>query len=322
VGVGETRPNFFVVGAARSGTTMLAEVLRQHPDVFVTRPKEPHFLAFAGRPAPVFTGPGDAVTINRAVVTDLDDYLALYRPSGRCRARGDASVSSLYYPEQTLETLTRHFADARVVAILREPGDRAYSAYSYLRVRGFEPCDDFGAALALEPERIASGWHHLWHYVEMGRYARQLEPFLEKLGSERVLVLFYDDLCRDAAGVARRLFEFLDVDAQVAVSSVPVNVSGTPRSQLFQNLVYRVARRPLLRAAVKSATPFALRERIRRASLELDNAPREADGPLSELFAEEVAALASLLECHYPGAAAAATPWLPLRESTSKAASL
>ena len=94
----QTRPNFLVVGAARSGTTGLVEGLKSHPKVFVTDPKEPHFFALHEMGAH-FTAPGDQHTINRVAVTDLDAYLGLYPQDHDYLALGDASVSTLYYAD-------------------------------------------------------------------------------------------------------------------------------------------------------------------------------------------------------------------------------
>lgn len=314
-----TGPNFFLIGAARSGTTALAEMLRRHPDVFVTRPKEPHFLAFAGREV-AFTGPSDEATVNQAAVTDPAAYLALYRTVRGEHARGDAAVTSLYYAERSLETLHRRFPDARVVAILRNPVTRAYSAYSYLRVRGFEPCADFLDALAREPERIRLGWQHLWHYVAMGRYARQLEPFFEQLGPERVEVTFYEHLCDEPLEIGRRLFDFLGVDAGVELSCERVNVSGTPRSRAIQSAIRWGTRRPLLRSALKTATPFQLRERVRRTNLAPDELPEAASRMLHELFVDEVRDLRALLAHYVPGLVESAPGWLAGGEAASRGA--
>ena len=122
-----TSPNFFIIGAARSGTTALAEILRHHPDAFVTEPKEPSFLAFAGQEM-AFTGPGDDTSINRVAITDRDKYLSLYKSASAKACRGDASVSSLYYSDHSVATLQRYFPEAKLVVILRDPAARAFSA--------------------------------------------------------------------------------------------------------------------------------------------------------------------------------------------------
>ena len=119
-----TSPNFFIIGAARSGTTALAEILRHHPDAFVTQPKEPSFLAFSGRQV-AFTGPGDDISINRVAITDRDQYLSLYQSAGTKACRGDASVSSLYYSDHSVATLQQYFPEAKLVVILRDPAARA-----------------------------------------------------------------------------------------------------------------------------------------------------------------------------------------------------
>ena len=191
----EREPNFFLIGAGRSGTTFLADLLGQHPDVFLTDPKEPHFLALADT-MPDFKGPGDDVTVNRLSVTRPMDYRALYE-TARETARGDASVSTLYYAERSLANLEKYFPSARVVAVFREPVERAYSAYSYLRVRGFEKAPSFQEAVAQELRGERRRWQHLWQYIDMGRYGSQLRPFIETLGPDRVHVTFYDWLSRD-----------------------------------------------------------------------------------------------------------------------------
>ena len=165
----------------RSGTTALSEMLRQHPNVFVTNPKEPHFLALGGRVLG-FQGPGDDIMVNRTAVTDLPAYRALYRGAGAKSARGDASVSTLFYPDASVPAIQHYFPHTRLVVLLREPVARAYSAFSYLRMRGFEPCTSFDDALIHAQRGERDSWHHLWQYIDMGRYARQIRPFLHAFG--------------------------------------------------------------------------------------------------------------------------------------------
>lgn len=302
-------PTFFIIGAARSGTTALVEMLRQHPGVFVTDPKEPNFLALANTELD-FKGPGDDLMVKRYSVTDPAQYSLLYRGTGAKAARGDASTSSLYYSDATVDNLNRYFPDARLVVILREPVARAFSAFSYLRMRGFEPRADFLGAVKDEREGLRADWHHLWHYVEMGRYARQLRPFIERLGSEQIRVLFYDDLCREPLEVARSTFSFLGVDPGVKVTAKRVNVSGEPRSVTVQRAIGRMEGEHRIRSATRVVVPYRLTERVKRLNLHHQQIPREVAETLRPVFRSEMSELADLLVSAYPDIAASMPVWL------------
>jgi LPS sulfotransferase NodH len=306
---GPITPNFFIIGAARSGTTMLTEMLRQHPSIFLTQPKEPHFLALANQKVD-FNGPGDDSTINRLAVTSLESYLSLYGSASGRSARGDASVSTLYYSQRSLENLEREFPGARLIVVLRDPIARAFSAFSYMRVRGFEPVAEFLEAVRQEDQRKRENWHHLWHYVSMGHYGEQLKPFIETLGPERVKVVFYENLTRDSAEVVQQIFRFLDVDDGIEVQTRQVNASGSARSPLAQKSIQWATRHRALRSSLKRVLPFEMRERIRQSNLEPTDVPIEARKALTASFESDVADLRGLLSHHYPDTNERAPEWL------------
>ncbi len=292
----QTVPTFLVAGAGRSGTTGLVEGLRTHPQVFVTQPKEPHYFALHGQPA-VFAGPGDAATINRVAVTDKDSYLGLFPAEHNSLALGDGSVSTLYYAERAVDEIRRINPEMRAVLILREPVERAYSSFLYMRARGFEPCEDPLEALADESRRRAENWHHLWHYEAMSHYSADVAVLQQGLGREQVGVWFYDDLVADYAGTVSSVLRFLDLPADPGEGvGVPrVNVSGTPRSSMVQGAVAIATRNETLRRTVKRLTSFRLRERIRRSSLRPSSVPREVRDHLVGAFDDDLTELASLV---------------------------
>ena len=303
-----TRPNFLVAGAARSGTTALVEGLRHHPRVFVTLPKEPHYFALHGQ-VPNFQGPGDAATINRVAVTDHDDYLRLYPSEHEYLALGDGSVSTLYYAENAVPEILRVNPDMRLAVILRDPVDRAFSSFQYLRARGFEPHEDFMRALDDEPDRIRDNWHHLWHYTAMSHYADGLETLRKGLGAERVKVWFHDDLARDAARTISSVLRFLEVpeDARESDAISRVNVSGTPKLAPLTRAIQWATTIEPLRQLVKKSTSFGLREFVRRHSLRPSEVPSAARARLEPLFVDDLRRVADILG----GATAADGPgWL------------
>ena len=295
-------PTFLVAGAGRSGTTGLVEGLRTHPRVFVTQPKEPHYFALHGQ-QPDFRGPGDAATINKVAVTDRDRYLDLYPAEHDYLALGDGSVSTLYYAGRAAEEIVRMNPGMRVVVILRDPVERAYSSYLYMRARGFEPCDDVLAAFAAEPDRRADNWHHLWHYEAMSRYSADLATLQQALGPDQVGVWFHDDLTTDYAGTVSSVLRFLGLppDPTEGVGVPRVNVSGTPRLAFVQRAIVAATRNEVLRRTVKRTTSFRLREMLRRSSLRPSSVPVEVQRHFEGRFDDDLAALAPLVKGDVPG---------------------
>jgi Sulfotransferase domain len=261
------RPNFLIIGAARSGTTALARFLSSHPNVVVSSPKEPHFLALGGT-APQFTGPGDSEMMNRVAVTTLEGYLGLFAGAGGAARRGEGSVSTLYYAGRSIPHIDAHCEPGtRLIAILRDPVERAHSAYLYLRARGHERCDTFEEALAAEDARVEAGWHHMWHYVRMSRYGEQLQPFVEHFGRDRLLVVRHDDLELRAVPTLRRVFDFLELEPVSVDTSIEINRSGLPRSRAVHHAMKAIRSVEPVRRAVRAVTSQRLRENVRSANL-------------------------------------------------------
>jgi hypothetical protein len=305
-----TVPTFLVAGAGRSGTTALVEGLRTHPDLFVTSPKEPHYFGLHGQKVD-YRGPGDMATINRVAVTDRHAYLGLYPANHSYSALGDGSVSTLYYAEAAAPEIVRVNPDMRVVVLLREPVDRAFSSYSYMRARGFEPHEDFLAAVAEEPRRQAENWHHLWHYVAMSHYASSLRILLDTLGPDQLGIWFYDDIEKDYEGTVRSVLRFLGLPVREdeAVGVPRVNVSGTPRLAVAQRAIWAATRNEVLRTSVKRLTSFRFREGIRRLTLAKAAVPPVARAALEELFVEDLRQVAALIDTPAP-------PWLTIHRPT------
>jgi hypothetical protein len=266
-------PNFLIIGAARSGTTALYEYLDEHPQVYMTTPKEPHFLAFEGVGA-AFVGPGDDVNLNRYVPRDLDAYLAMYRKGRGAIARGEGSVSYLYYPRAP-ERIKHHFPDAKIVCLLRNPADRAYSAYMYMRSRILEQIEDFREALDAEEGRIRANWHHLWHYRRMGFYGEQLERYYELFPREQIRVYIFEDFRANQAALLKDCSEFLGIDPEFSMSREPSpNVSGVPADGAWSRLVLGDSR---IKDALRPYVPAGLKRGVWRKIARANIKPQKVD---------------------------------------------
>lgn len=234
--VAANRPTFFMVGAARSGTTSVYEYLRAHPSIFMASTvagKEPSF--FCDLPAPWALD-----------YREFDKYLTLFRRARNHTAIGDASTNYLVAPESA-RRIHEQFPEARIVMILRNPADRAYSLYRYICGWGLEDARTFENALELEERRFGNKafierWQLLYYaflYYRSGLYSEQVARYLDTFPRERVHIVLYDDLKKDALGVVQGLYRFLGVDDGFEPDLDVRNASQFPLSVKTQAFVAR-----------------------------------------------------------------------------------
>ena len=224
------KPTFLILGAMKAGTTALYTQLGTHPEVFMSPVKEPNYFAFAGQDlnfqAPIDRRPDG---INHTSITDWDAYRALYDAADPDQARGEASHTSLYWPDAA-NNVKRRVPDARLIAILRNPVERAYSEYLHFRRDGDEPLDSFAAALDAEEERIRNGWA-MGRYVDRGRYDEQLARYVQRFDREQLRVVLHEDLLQSPETVLRSLCSHIGVDPSVELQrDRRVNKSGVPEN--------------------------------------------------------------------------------------------
>lgn len=205
-------PNFFLAGAAKSGTTTLYEALRAHPEVYLPAVKESHVYAYLADPSTadhLYTDEADARRHQREQYRDVAGEMAV----------GDCSATTLAVPG-TAALIDREVPGARVVVLLRQPIDRAFSHFCHFVTAGGETTRDFAEAVRAEPARQAEGYPFTYRYLGWSRYSRLLRPFLDGMGPERVLVHLYDDLCADPESVLRATLGFLGVDDRAPLPPV------------------------------------------------------------------------------------------------------
>ena len=169
----DPRPDFLIVGAPKAGTTALHAALAQHPEVFVTQPKEPKYWLCDDAPPPHWRGPGDRHS-QQEWIWRAAEYAALFdRRPGRPGARREHAV--LPVEPRRAPAHRRGAARRRLIAVVRDPVDRAYSNWMHLWSDGLEPVPTSRRAFALQDERVAAGWAPFWRYRELGLYGEQLE---------------------------------------------------------------------------------------------------------------------------------------------------
>ncbi len=215
-------------------------VLRQHPQIYMSPVKEPRFFAFAGN-APNFVGPGSEL-FNQAVIHEQAAYETLFRQADGYKARGEASpiYLSSYQPVATAQRIQALAPDVRLLAILRQPAQRAWSAYLHHRGLGLEPVGDFCEALAQEAVRTDQHWYPGWRYQQNGMYAANLQPYFDHFDRQQIRVYLYEEWNNQPGAVLADIFQFLEVDPTFKPNLAQRhNVSLVPRHQWLQQLLQK-----------------------------------------------------------------------------------
>ena len=255
-------PTFLVIGAYKAGTTSVHHYLQQHPEVFVPRRKEPNYFAFGDVAVPVgaratsFLAPHPAAA---SAVTRREDYLRLFDGRQSERAVGEVSPEYLVN-ERACEAIAAELPGVRLVAVLRNPAERAFSDYLMYRRDGVEPEEDFGRALDQQDARRRRGEPTGW-YVETGFYGRQLARYFDAFPREQVDVHLFEDLVRDPDGTMGAIFTFIGVDPVPLRSVDQYNASGVPRNPVL-GAVLRARR--WLGPPVKKVLPERARPAVER----------------------------------------------------------
>jgi hypothetical protein len=299
-------PDFFIVGHHKCGTTALYEMLRRHPQIFMSEIKEPRFFAsdMRSRFQPAR---------GHSLPETLEDYITLFAGARPDQRVGEATPSYLYSHTAAARIAELQPA-ARSIAILREPASFLRSLHLQLLRSHVESEKDLRSAIALEQVR-REGRHvprrshvpQLLDYSEHVRYVDQLRRYHAVFPAEQVLVLIYDDFRNDNAATIRAVLRFLDVDEGHRLEPIEVKQTArTIRSQRLDDLLYAISqgRSPLsraARAAVKAFTPRALRHdalRTARTRAVYGDVPPADDRLMAELrerFKPEVVALSDYL---------------------------
>ncbi len=225
-------PNFFIVGAPKCGTTALSEYLRDHPNVFMSRPKEPHFFA-------------DDLPGTRYVIT-LPDYQKLFASRAPQHTRvGEASVWYLY-SSNAIQRIRDFNRDARLIVMLRNPLDLIPSLHGHMLFAFNEDCGDLADAWELQDLRRRGEnlpakcfEQRLLQYAEIGRLGAQVNRLLGVFPYRQVHFVLFDDWTFDPEREYRSVLKFLDLPEDGRSQFPKVNVQKQHRFPLLGSLLLR-----------------------------------------------------------------------------------
>lgn len=276
-------PNLLIVGAAKSGSTLLADCLGQHPEIYMSPVKEPHYF------------------VPNLAVDSLEEYCSLFNNATQEKIRAEASTGYLY-SEDAAKAIKKNLPNTKIIMILRNPVEMAFSYWAFMSRRGNET-ESFETAIATQDQRwseefMASrvGWPYSYLYIERAKYYHQVKRYLDLFGRDQVKVLIFEEFLQAPQKSFIEIFNFLEVTSSFKPQIKQVNPGGVIRSKQIEWIIQQEF--PL----IKNIIPLVWRDKIRTfmrdVNVKTGEKPvlsPEMRQKLTKMFSEDVNLLESLL---------------------------
>jgi len=235
-------PNFIIAGAPKCGTTSLYNYLQQHPEVYMPEVKEPcFFFSETASQLPPWTS-----------IRTLKDYQKLFQPAQHAKAIGEASTAYLY-SKTAAATIKQCIPKAKIIAILRDPAERAYSHYWFAFQQGTESITSFEEALNAENRGLLNNakWQRL--YIRSGFYYQQLRRFIQHFGEDQVKVYLFEDLKKNPKKLMHNLADYLEISNINWHLNKTHNKTRVPRNVHLYKFFKNFSEQPLIKRCLDTA---------------------------------------------------------------------
>ncbi|WP_036477030.1 sulfotransferase [Myxosarcina sp. GI1] len=295
-------PNFFIVGQPKSGTTALHQFLGQHPQIFMSGIKEPHFFCQD------FHQESDRYYGKQRFFdfrTEAE-YLQLFAKADTETIVGESSTNYLY-SQVTAQNIYQFNPKAKILIVLREPAKYLYSLHSHYLKFTEENEADFERALALEPQRregkfisprVTSPCY--LYYSDRVKYYEQIERYYDLFDRSQIKIVLFEDFKANNQEVYREILDFLGVDNSFVPEYEAININKEVRFQALNNLVNN----PVLKNISKTLVSQEFNEFIRDKIVERflwhqspkEVMPDEIKYQLMERYRAEVVKVSKLID--------------------------
>ena len=287
-------PTFIIVGVQKAGTTSIYHYLSQHPQVYMSPVKEPHFLE---RDWEQFYAQGGQQRASR--IDTFEKYQALFAGVSHELAVGEASANCLFHHNWAIPRIQHYVPEAQIIAILRHPAERAHSDY-LMHIRD---CINPDTQRSLSEEirgHAASSF-----IIRKGHYYEGIKHYIEAFGADRVNIFFYDDLKQSAIQLMQRMYQTIGVDTafEPDVSRRSQTAQVPKNSTINRFLRTKNPVRSAVASGLKLMLPLERRQQLRNNLIKINSSEKNA-APLSpadrtaliELYRDDILRLQDLLK--------------------------
>ncbi len=286
-------PNFFIIGVAKAGTTSLYAYLKDTPGVFMSSEKEPgyfHSESFGRR--------------SSKRIRKKSDYLKLFNKVSNEKAIGEASPGYLVDLESA-KLIHEAVPNAKIIVLLRDPIDRAFSHYLMRRTKGFVK-QTFHEVITKSISNEKKGLVNEYKFLlGPGLYTKNLRRFQDVFGIENVKILIFEEFIKEPKKTVKEVLRFLGVDAEPPDTiEKTYNVYGAPRSMLSKHILGSDRLQKLARQIIPQSLRWKLRAKLLLKKEERPKLADEDKAILEDFYSQDAPELEELLQRKLPW------PWI------------
>lgn len=296
-----SKPNIdlFIVGAAKAGTTSLYNYLGEHPDVFFPLVKEPNFYSRAEAHNPTaYVNPKKGKFYHNKIIRDKKLYFSLYEGSQSFKIVGDASPSYLW-DLKTAQKIKADFPSTKIIILLRDPVQRAFSQFLMDLKDGNQQQPDFLKALKNDKKQKLHVWGRAHLYEELGLYYQQVKQYMDTFPKENVKILLYEEYITDTKKALLGILDFLDLD-QSHINTINHgkihNPYMEPKNRYANVLLGLKKKTGVFKQWIPSFIKNSINNKILFKEGKKPLIPKDAEDYLKQIFSEDVEKLSVLIE--------------------------
>jgi len=246
------KPNLLIIGAAKSGTTALHNFLNEHPNIFMSKNKEPNYFALSDGN---YRFKCNTIQLGyyNSFIYNWNQYLDLFKTSNKMKIYfGESSPIYLYYRNSVINIRNKLGNNVKFIAILRNPVERAFSNFLHHIMINLETTNSFEEALKMEDKRIKENWWWGFHYKKAGKYFEQLIRYYRNFNENNIKVIIYDDWSEKPQFIYNEICNFLGVKRVELNISKKYKESKIPKSTIVHNIINanffkRLSNKPILK---------------------------------------------------------------------------
>jgi hypothetical protein len=300
------KPNFFVIGAVKAGTTSLYHYLSQHPQVYLSPIKEPHYFSTDIDSADfsstyiqnTFTDlegyfkKKELSQIQLAFVKKLEHYEQLFSNVKNEKSIGEFSTSYLF-STQAAKNIYQYNPHAKIVAVLRNPISRAFSHY-LMAFRDSFTTKNFMDSVQEDMKRTRKGWGISELFIELGMYASQIKIYQDILPAEQIKIVLHDDLINKPNDLLDDFCKFLEIEPYEFKMEEKYNVAAIPKHKQFMSVMTKLG----LKKNMGAMMPNLLKKHVKKFVFTSDKIPQitqEEKLFLLDIYKEDITKTSKLI---------------------------